>query len=225
MFNLGYAYALERNYQGALYWLREAVRRDPTDADAHYVLAAALQATGSEVEAARERLLAGQLNSRYENLERTATDRTAVLAGLERVSATLESPLAPGIDEALVRSAQREQRELASFHLDRGTRLYEREQDRDAMAELRRAIYLSPYEAEAHLLIGRIHLRGGRPGEAIEALKVSIWSADTPAARVALAEAYLKSGEHALARSEAERALAIDPEFAAAKRLLLEIPR
>ncbi len=29
--------------------------------------------------------------------------------------------------------------------------------------ELRRAVFLSPYEAEAHLLIGRIHLRGGPP--------------------------------------------------------------
>ena len=27
MFNLGYAYASDRNYQGALYWLREALRR------------------------------------------------------------------------------------------------------------------------------------------------------------------------------------------------------
>ena len=35
-----------------------------------------------------------------------------------------------------------------------------------ALAELRRVIYLSPYEAQAHLLMGRIHLRAGRPGEA-----------------------------------------------------------
>jgi len=36
------------------------------------------------------------------------------------------------------------------------------------MTELGRTVYLSPYEAEAHLLIGRIHLRAGRPGDAIE---------------------------------------------------------
>ena len=39
MFNLGYAYASDRNYQGALYRLREALRRDPADVDAHYVRA------------------------------------------------------------------------------------------------------------------------------------------------------------------------------------------
>jgi tetratricopeptide (TPR) repeat protein len=225
LFNLGYAYVVDRNYQGALYWLRESLRRDPTDADAHYVLAAALQATGSAVEAVRERDIARQLSARYEALDRSASDRAAVPPGLERLRLDLESPIALGVDQTLVTSAQREQRELATFHLERGRRLFEREQDRDALAELRRAVYLSPYEAEAHLLIGRVHLRAGRPNDAIEALKISIWSTDTAVARVALAEAYLKTGEHALARAEAERAIALDPGSAIAKRLLLEIPR
>ncbi len=42
LFNLGYAYWLDRDPQAAIYWLREAVRRNPADADAHFVLAAAL---------------------------------------------------------------------------------------------------------------------------------------------------------------------------------------
>ena len=45
-FNLGYAYWLQRDAQAAIYWLREAVRRDPTDGDAHLVLAAALSSAG-----------------------------------------------------------------------------------------------------------------------------------------------------------------------------------
>ena len=69
------------------------------------------------------------------------------------------------------------------------------------MAELRRAVYLSPYEAQAHLLIGRIHLRAGPPQEAVDALKISIWSEDSAAARVALAEAYVKL-ENTAARRE-----------------------
>ena len=47
LFNLGYAYALDRDPQAAIYWLREALRRDPTDGDAHVVLAAALDSSGS----------------------------------------------------------------------------------------------------------------------------------------------------------------------------------
>ena len=86
MFNLGYAYASDRNYQGALYWLREALRRDPADVDAHYVLAVALNATGNTSERPRERDLARRLSSRYDELDRRAAEnRTAVPPGLERM--------------------------------------------------------------------------------------------------------------------------------------------
>ena len=216
-FNLGYAYLLDRNYKAALYWLREALRRDVTDADAHYLLARALQATGSDVEAARERDLARQLSSRYEGVERNPRD---VPAGLERLRMDLDAPgaIRPGL--AIANSAQRDQRELASFHLDRGRRLFEQEQDREAMVELRRAVYLSPYEAGAHLLMGRIHLRAGRPEDAIDALKISIWSDDSVPARIALAEAYLASKNPAAARTELQRALTLDPSSSEAKRLL-----
>jgi tetratricopeptide (TPR) repeat protein len=224
MFNLGYAYAADKNYQGALYWLREALRRDPTDVDAHYILAVALQATGNTVESARERDLSRQLSSRYEELDRRAAEnRTVVPPGLERMRIEHEGTRALRADQTIVTSAQREQRELAAFHLEQGRRLFEREQDREALAELRRAVYLSPYEARAHLLIGRIHLRSGRPIDAIDAFKISIWSEDQAPAHVYLGEAYLKTGDKTAARAEAQRALVLDPSSADAKRLLAEI--
>ncbi len=224
LFNLGYAYVLERNSQGAIYWLREALRRNPADADAHYVLAAALLTSGSTVEAEREKALARQLSSQYEELERrAAADKLPVPKGLERVRTETDAPRGLRPEQALVNTAQREQRELTTFHLERAKRLYEREADTEAMAELRRAVYLSPYEAQAHLLIGRIHLRAGRPQEAADALKISIWSEDTAAARIALAEAYVKSGNSGAAREQLERALVLDPSSADAKRMLAEM--
>ena len=223
MFNLGYAYASDKNYQGALYWLREALRRDPADVDAHYVLAVVLQATGSTTESSRERDLSRQLSSRYQELDRRAAEnRTAVPPGLERLRMEADGSRIRA-DQTIVTSAQREQRELAAFHLDQGRRLFEREQDREALAELRRAVYLSPYEARAHLLIGRIHLRGGRPADAIDAFKISIWSEDQAPAHVYLAEAYLKTGDKTAARAEAQRALVLDPASPDAKRVLSEI--
>ena len=224
MFNLGYAYASDKNYQGALYWLREALRRDPADVDAHYLLAVVLQATGNSVESARERDLSRQLSSRYEELDRRAAEnRTPVPPGLERLRQYFEGPREARADQTLVTSAQREQRELAAFHLDQGRRLFEREHDRDALAELRRAVFLSPYEARAHLLIGQIHLRAGRPADAIDAFKISIWSEDQAQAHVFLGEAYLKTGDKVRARAEAQRALVMAPDSADAKRLLAEI--
>ena len=223
MFNLGYAYASDKNYQGALYWLREALRRDPTDVDAHYVLAVVLQATGSATESSRERDLSRQLSSRYEELDRRAAEnRTAVPPGLERLRMEPDGSRVR-TDQTIVTPVQREQRELAAFHLDQGRRLFEREQDREALAELRRAVYLSPYEARAHLLIGRIHLRGGRAADAIDAFKISIWSEDQAPAHVYLAEAYLKTGDKTAARTAAQRALVLDPASADAKRVLSEI--
>ena len=219
-FNLGYAYLLDRNHKAALYWLREAVRRDVTDADAHYLLALALQAEGSGVEAAREKDLARQLSSRYEEPERAMRDRPDVPPGLERLRTDLDPPQTVRTTQVISNSAQRGQRELAAFHLDRGRRLFEQEQDRDAMLELRRAVYLSPYEAPAHLLIGRIHLRAGRAEEAVDALKISIWSEDSATAHVVLAQAFLSMKNTGAARGELQKALKLDPASAEAQRLL-----
>jgi Flp pilus assembly protein TadD len=221
LFNLGYAYAVDRDPQGAIYWLREALRRNPADGDAHMVLASALEQAGSAVEAGRERALAAQLASRYAD----AGSHAAPPRGLERVKPDLEAIRAGSVGQTLAATAQRDQENVAQFHLERGRRLFEAEQDRDAMVELGRAVFLSPYEAEAHLLIGRIHLRAGRPREAVDALKISIWSRDTAPAHVALGEAYLKLKDTASARAEAQKALALDPNSVEAKALLERIER
>ena len=220
LFNLGYAYALDRDPQGAIYWLREALRRNPADGDAHVVLAAALDSSGSTVEAARERELAAQLSTDHADL---AARPDRLPRGLERVRQDMDPGRGSVIDRAITNTAQRDQRELAQFHLERGRRLYEAEQDREAAAELRRAVFLSPYEAEAQLLLGRIDLRGGRPQDAVAALKISIWSRDTAPARVALADAYLRLKDTASAKEHAQKALALDPKSADALALLKRI--
>jgi Tfp pilus assembly protein PilF len=124
------------------------------------------------------------------------------------------------IETALATS---DQRELARFYLDRGRRLFRQENDREAIVELNRALFLAPYEAEAHLMIGRIHLRNNRVRDAIAAFKISLWSSETADVHVALGEAYVVARDLALARAEAERAVALDPSSAAAKRLLERI--
>ena len=218
-FNLGYAYWTQRDMQAAIYWLREAVRRDPADGDAHLVLAAALSGSGQTVEANRERELAKRLSSRYEDIDRRpAAD--PVPAGLERVKSGVELPSAPDRGDSLIASGQRDQRELARFHFEAGQRMFREERDREALQELNRALFLSPYEARAHLLVGRIHLRGGRLADAIDALKISLWSEETAEAHAALAETYLATKDTKAARAEAERALALNPGEQAARRVL-----
>jgi Flp pilus assembly protein TadD len=175
-FNLGYASWLDKDLAGAVHWLREAVRRDPADHAAHYVLGVALQASGSAAEAAREKELARQLSSTYAEWEAKQPGVNAVPRGLERLKTDIDVPAALRVEDAIVAAGQRDQRELAAFHLDRGRRLFQQERDDEAIAELRRVVYLSPYESEAHLLLGRIYLRRGRTADAIDALKIAVWS-------------------------------------------------
>ncbi|HKB10484.1 MAG TPA: tetratricopeptide repeat protein [Vicinamibacterales bacterium] len=220
VFNLGYAYWENRDPQAAIYWLREAVRRNPADGDAHFVLAAALAAGGNPGEATRERDLARRLSAAYERTARPGGD--AVPRGLERLKNQFELPH-PRIESRLATSEQRDQEELATFHLDRGRRLFQQENDRDALVELNHALYLSPYRAEAHLLAGRIYLRNGRIADAIGALKIALWSAETAETHALLGEAYRQSKDLAAARTEAERALALDPSSTEAKQLLARL--
>jgi Tfp pilus assembly protein PilF len=197
--------------------MREAVRRNPTEGEAHLVLAAALQQTGAATEAARERELAERLGATF---SRASAD--AVPRGLERLADHLDRSTRR-LDSVLTSAGQRDQIELALFHLDNGRRAFEREADREAEQELRRALYLSPYLSEAQLLLGRVQLRNGRTSEAIQAFKIALWSEDTAKGHAALAEAYATAHNMAAAKEELDRALKIDPHSPEAKLLRAKI--
>jgi len=221
-FNLGYSYWIDRDPRATIYWLREAVRRNPGDGDAHFILGTALNQTGATAEAARERELATRLSSKYVGWEARAAGGDPVPRGLERLADEL-TPSATRVDMILTSAGQRDSDALAAFHLDAGRRAYQREADREAIQELRRALYVSPYLAEAHLLLGRLYLRGGRAEEAVEALKIALWSDETVATHLALAEAYLEVQDTASARIEVDRALALDPQSADARAMRAKI--
>jgi tetratricopeptide (TPR) repeat protein/TolB-like protein len=220
-FNLGYAFFTDRDMPAAVYWLREAVRRNPADEQAHYILGVALQATGSPAEGGREKELARRLSSTFSEWDRQSP---SVPRGLERIKADVDVPAALRVDNVIVAAGQRDQQEVAGIHLENGRRLSQAERDADAIAELRRAIYLAPYQHEAHLLLGEVYLRDGRIDEAIDELKISIWSQDTLAAHLTLAEAFIAAHNTEGARSELQAALTRDPANSRAKQLLTELP-
>jgi tetratricopeptide (TPR) repeat protein/TolB-like protein len=213
-FNLGYAYWLDRDFLAAAYWLREAVRRNPADGDAHFVLAAALSASGAGPEADRERELARRLSERWA----AASVSDGVPRGLERVpdrgsdgSARLASAISAG--------AGRDQRELAAFHLAAAERAFAAGRDHEAIRELGKALYSSPYDGEALLLLGRSQTRAGLVQDAIRTLKIAVWSAESAAVQVALGEALLRARDVDGALKAAERALVLTPGHAEAADL------
>jgi tetratricopeptide (TPR) repeat protein len=220
LFNLGYAHAMAADVPAALSWLREAVRYDAAMGDAHLVMSAVLAASGRPVEAARELDLAKLLGTRPEIAARTVGDK--IPPNLERLP-TVFDQAPPATVGAAGTASQRQQQETAVFHLDRGRALIAEHRDREALGELKRAIYLSPYEDEPHVILGRLHQRGGHLPEAIEEFKIAIWCRDSAAARISLGAALLESGDRDAARREAERALALEPDSADAKALLKKI--
>jgi tetratricopeptide (TPR) repeat protein len=219
VFNLGYAYWLERDPSAAIYWLREAVRRNPADGAAHFILGAALAAAGNAAESVREKELARRLSSTYEQWDKRPAGEQ-IPKGLERLKTHADLPHARRIETTIASTGQRDQQDLAAFYLDRARRLFQQEHDRDAVAELERALYLSPYLADGHVLLGRIHLRNGRPRDAIDALKIAVWSRETVEAHILLGTAYKDANEPEAARAEADRALVLEPSSVEAKALL-----
>ena len=223
LFNLGYAYWLDRDLANAVQSLREAVRRRPTDDAAHYVLGVVLQVSGNAGEGARERELARRLSSEYAEWEAGKPAPNTVPKGLERLRTDLTVP-ARRVGSEIVAAGQRDQQELAAFHVDAGRRAFLAERDEEAIAAFRRAVYLAPYDADAHLLLGRVYVRTGRLVEAVDEFTIAIWSRDTVAARLALAGAYIQLQNMTGARSELQVVLGREPANPEARRLLGRLP-
>lgn len=221
LFNLGYAQALAQNAGEALTWLREAVRFDAADGDAHLVMSAVLAGAGRTAESQRELDLARLLGAASENAVRTPAPR--VPSGLERLPASPEIAPILRLRAMVANPAQRDQEETAAFHLANGRKLMAADRDREAINELRRAIYLAPYEDEPHLLLGQVYQRGGRLPEAIDELKVALWCRETADGRLALGRALFESGDADGARQALRRALVLAPGMTDAQDLLRRI--
>jgi tetratricopeptide (TPR) repeat protein len=216
LFNLGYAQARTSNANAALGTLREVVKLDAADADAHVVMSALLSSAGRAAEAHRERELAVWLGA----LPEAATAFSKVPDGLERLPRALEPDAGARAQVLREHPGQRDERATAAYHLERGRALVEAKRDRDAIAELRRAVYLDPYANEPHLLLGLAYQRSGRLGEAIDEFRVALWARETADGQVALGRALLDSGDREGAKTAATRALQLDPQSADARELL-----
>lgn len=222
LFNLGYAYARAGNAAEALTWLRETVRYDIADGDAHYVMSALLAAAGRATESQRELELARLLSGAERDPSSLPATRV-VPAGLERLPDVSDLSATAVRRTAIGNPAQRDQQETAQFHLTNARRLIENGRDREAIGELRRAVYLAPYEQVPHLLLGEVYRRGGRLSEAIEQFTVSLWCRETVAARVALGSALIEDDRPDDARRELQRALQLEPGSTEARALLARL--
>jgi tetratricopeptide (TPR) repeat protein len=217
LFNLGYAYARAGQTDDALMWLREVVRVDAGARDAHLGMSALLASVGRTAESERERELARLLGEVGGG--QAAWTSTGIPEGLERLPHLADLSSTSVRANVAASPGQRDQQETARFHLANARRLVEEDREREAEGELRRAIYLAPYEEEPHRLIGGIHLRAGRLGDAIEAFTVALWCRETVAGRIGLARALFENGQREAAQREAHRALVLEPGSVEAREI------
>jgi tetratricopeptide (TPR) repeat protein len=202
----------------ALQSLRETVRYDAADGDAHLVMAAMLGNSSRSAEAQRELDLARLLGTA---LETVPTTMTRVPPALERLPTDLDDRLLAA--PAFASAANRDQKETAEFYLARAKAAVDDSRDREAVANLQRSIYLAPYQDEPHLMLGRLYEKAGRLSEAIDELKVAIWCRETVAARIALGRVFVGSGDKDAARKEFQRVLTLAPDNTEARDWLRKI--
>ena len=91
--------------------------------------------------------------------------------------------------------------------------LYEKGQDDEALAEIRKLLIIEPTNADAFLLSGRINQRRGDQEAAIAALKTAIFWDPPPKmidAHILLGRIYLEHGDLGEARKYATSAINID---------------
>jgi tetratricopeptide (TPR) repeat protein len=221
VFNLGYAYLLDRDPQASIYWLRESVRRNPADGDAHFVLGAALAGRRQHDGGfARARAGAALVVGVRAGCAAGGRDRaTRARAGQEitsscRTSAT--SSRAWRRRSSASRPSSRRSISIAAVAVSAG------ERPRGGQRAESRAVSLALPRRRTRPRRPH-HLRNGRLHEAIDAFKIALWSTETAEAHAALGEAYRQAKELDAARAEAERALAMDPESVDAKELLARL--
>jgi tetratricopeptide (TPR) repeat protein len=213
-FNYGYALVLAGKHAEAVEQLREAVKLNPRDPEAVFLLAKAQEKAGQAEAAAASDNEARKIYNAYAKAqtEWTQSQTVSLIAARLRADfnradlvaqAAVAEP-APGAGES----------SSAQALLARARESYEAGRDDEALSDLRNVVRIEPNNAEAYLLTGRIYQRRGDLVPAINQLKTSIfWDMDRKLidAHILLGRIFLERGDRAQATAYAHSAMQIDP--------------
>ena len=230
-FNYGYALWLKNDFAGAAKQMQRIVRRSPADGEAirfgpqdgeaFYILAKASERAGDAKEAASALDQAKRYLPSFAQWEtkRQIPDVARMKsrfskAGLIRLrkdqrQSEATSPSAAAADPTAV-----------ADQMARARDLFGESRDREALDVLARVLQVSPDNAEAHLLRGRVFERTGEYDRAVEALKAAtFWDPKSLVANVSLGRIYTFRNDCANAQASMRKALQIDPTNADALAL------
>jgi tetratricopeptide (TPR) repeat protein len=209
LFNLGWANWRVGKGREALRWAREAVGRNPENAEAHFLRSAAAASQALPEEAGTELELATALSPDLADVDPSTVE------GLERVAEGLPPLSAAPPIEVSGKAADPPGETLDGARAHRADGRLE-----EAVQELQRALYLQPHWVEARLELAEVYRESGELDRAVGEYRVALWDDETAATHVRLAEVYMELGEQAEARAHAERALELEPDSTEAQGLL-----
>ena len=215
LFNLGVATFVSGELTDAAPILRNVIAKRPTDGEAHYLLAKALEGMNDpgKTEAdnqARKDLSAG---NRYATLE-AEWSRSKSVNG---IPLRVEQPQRRDFVSVVLSQRNNEKVTTAANESDnllqKARDQYKNGADDDAMQTLRRVLASEPMSAESYLILGKIHLRRGDRDQAASSFKTAIfWDNKLTDAYINLAKIHIERGECLQVKTYVAQALEVDPE-------------
>ncbi|MDI1241361.1 MAG: tetratricopeptide repeat protein, partial [bacterium] len=215
LFNLGVATFVSGELTDAAPILRSVIVKRPSDGEAHYLLAKALEGMNDPAKAGADNQARALLTSanRYATLESEWT-RSKTVTG---IPLRVEQPQRR--DFVSVVLSRRDGDKVATAANESDTLLqkardqYKNGADDDAMQTLRRVLASEPMSAESYLILGKIHLRRGDRDQAASSFKTAIfWDNKLTDAYINLAKIHIERGECLQVKTYVAQALEVDPE-------------
>lgn len=213
LFNLGYALFLSEQYADAATRLERVIASNQTDGEAYFLLAKAqTRANHAEAATAADSLARKNLPGQYAKWE-TEWQKSQSVSNLNLRSRDVLNQVDVS-DLSRVKAIETANANVAQEELTKIRDFYQQGLDDEALAEIRKLFDIEPTNAEAFLIIGRIHQRRGDQAAAIAALKTAIfWEGNHPQidAHILLGRIFLERGDLSEAKKYAASAIAIDP--------------
>ena len=224
-FNLGLLALQNNDLAAATAQFREAMEREPDNAEDRAFLIYSMERAGKKEESAEARSTALETFGPNGLPALKLDGKPESLAKYQRINRDLDTtalrmqlatPVAPGnaaaesataVDPAVAHIRHGRQ-ELGAGRLD------------TAEKEFRAALAADPKNALAHRELADISRRRGKLDEAVQELQTSLVLRDSATGRVMLARIYLEQKKPELARAEVEKAVKLAPNYAEARQLL-----
>jgi tetratricopeptide (TPR) repeat protein len=208
-FNYAYGLFMAGKYAEAADQLRPVIADDPRNGFAYFLFAKSLERTGKTGDAAVADDQARRYLPVYAKWQ-TEWQKSQTVADVSlRMRQVFDRD---GLFDYIRDTVAANEAEDTQDLLVKAREFYSAGRDDEALSEIRRVLMSDPSNAQAYLLIGRIHLRRGDQEQAISALKTAaFWDSKLIDAHILLGRLFLERNDRAMAMTYARNAMQIDP--------------